>query len=86
MSERLRLHGVTKSFGGLSVASDVCLSLSEGDRTALIGPNGAGKTTLVNLISGALQPSVGDIHLDARESTNSTRRPERVLASCVLFR
>ena len=64
MSERLRLQGVTKSFGGLVVASGVCLSLSEGDRTALIGPNGAGKTTLVNLISGALQPSAGDIHLD----------------------
>ena len=64
MTERLRLRGVTKSFGGLAVASNVCLSLSEGDRTALIGPNGAGKTTLVNLVSGALQPSAGEIHLD----------------------
>ena len=64
MTERLRLTGVTKSFGGLSVAADVNLSLSAGDRTALIGPNGAGKTTLVNLISGGLQPSAGDIHLD----------------------
>jgi branched-chain amino acid transport system ATP-binding protein len=64
MTERLRLTGITKSFGGLSVAADVNLSLSAGDRTALIGPNGAGKTTLVNLISGALQPSAGDIHLD----------------------
>jgi branched-chain amino acid transport system ATP-binding protein len=64
MIERLRLTGVTKSFGGLSVASDIHLTLSAGDRTALIGPNGAGKTTLVNLISGALQPSAGDIHLD----------------------
>ena len=64
MTERLRLTSITKSFGGLSVAADVNLSLSAGDRTALIGPNGAGKTTLVNLISGALQPSAGDIHLD----------------------
>ena len=64
MTERLRLSGVTKSFGGLVVASDIHLSLSAGDRTALIGPNGAGKTTLVNLISGSLQPSAGDIHLD----------------------
>jgi branched-chain amino acid transport system ATP-binding protein len=64
MTERLRLTGVTKSFGGLTVASGIDLSLAEGDRTALIGPNGAGKTTLINLISGALQPSAGDIHLD----------------------
>jgi branched-chain amino acid transport system ATP-binding protein len=64
MSERLRLTGLTKSFGGLTVASRIDLSLHEGDRAALIGPNGAGKTTLVNLISGALAPSGGDIHLD----------------------
>ncbi len=64
MSERLRLAHVTKSFGGLTVASDINLSLSDGERTALIGPNGAGKTTLVNIISGALQSSTGDIHLD----------------------
>jgi len=64
MTERLRLTGVTKSFGGLTVASGIDLSLTEGDRTALIGPNGAGKTTLINLISGALQPSGGDIRLD----------------------
>lgn len=64
MTERLRLKGLTKSFGGLVVASHIDLSLNEGDRAALIGPNGAGKTTLVNLISGALAPSGGDIHLD----------------------
>jgi branched-chain amino acid transport system ATP-binding protein len=64
MTERLRLTGVTKSFGGLKVASGIDLSLAEGDRTALIGPNGAGKTTLINLISGALRASAGEIYLD----------------------
>lgn len=64
MNERLRLNGLTKSFGGLTVASRIDLSLYEGDRAALIGPNGAGKTTLVNLISGVLAPSAGDVFLD----------------------
>jgi branched-chain amino acid transport system ATP-binding protein len=64
MTERLRLSGLTKWFGGLTAASHIDLSLNDGDRAALIGPNGAGKTTLINLISGALAPSAGDIHLD----------------------
>jgi branched-chain amino acid transport system ATP-binding protein len=79
MVERLTLSGVCKSFGGLVVASDVSFTLAEGDRTALIGPNGAGKTTLVNLISGALAPSSGDILLDGR-SVSSLSQPSRVQA------
>jgi branched-chain amino acid transport system ATP-binding protein len=66
MADVLQVKGLCKNFGGLVVASDVTFSLAPGDRTALIGPNGAGKTTLVNLISGALNPSSGDITLDGR--------------------
>jgi len=64
MAERLRIERANLSFGALVVAADISLALEDGARTALIGPNGAGKTTLVNLISGALTPSSGDIRLD----------------------
>jgi branched-chain amino acid transport system ATP-binding protein len=82
MTERLRLSGVTKSFGGLAVASDIGMSLCDGDRTALIGPNGAGKTTLINLISGALQPSRGDIALDGAK-VNALDQAARTRAGIV---
>lgn len=64
MSARLSVRGLTKSFGSLNVASQIDLTLEEGARTALIGPNGAGKTTLVNLITGVIRPSSGQVHLD----------------------
>jgi branched-chain amino acid transport system ATP-binding protein len=64
MTARLELSNVSLSFGGLRVSQNVSLVLEQGARTALIGPNGAGKTTLVNLISGRLTPSEGDIRLD----------------------
>jgi branched-chain amino acid transport system ATP-binding protein len=64
MTERLTVKGLTKSFGGLSVASNINLNLEAGARTALIGPNGAGKTTFVNLITGVIKPSAGEIYLD----------------------
>lgn len=59
----LEIRSLCKTFGGLVVTDNVSLSLQPGARTALIGPNGAGKTTLVNLITGALAPSKGDILL-----------------------
>jgi branched-chain amino acid transport system ATP-binding protein len=64
MIARLELRDVSLAFGGVKVSQNVSLSLEHGARTALIGPNGAGKTTLVNLISGRLSPSNGDILLD----------------------
>lgn len=67
MTQGLQARGVNKSFGGLVVARDITLSLKPGDRTALIGPNGAGKTTFSNLITGALQPTSGEILLDGQD-------------------
>ena len=60
---------LTKSFGALRVADQVCLSLHAGARHAVIGPNGAGKTSLVGLLSGTLRLDAGSILLDQRDIT-----------------
>lgn len=86
MTERLRLHGVTKSFGGLAVASDVCLSLSEGDRTALIGPNGAGKTRSSISSAAPYSRRRATFISTAPLSTGSTKRRARAPASYEPFR
>lgn len=41
--------------------SNVDFGVDLDSRVALVGPNGAGKTTLIKLMSGELQPSLGDI-------------------------
>jgi branched-chain amino acid transport system ATP-binding protein len=55
--------GLAKHFGAFKAASDVTLSFPQGARHALIGPNGAGKTTLINLLTGALAPTAGEVYL-----------------------
>jgi branched-chain amino acid transport system ATP-binding protein len=60
----LALSGVTKRFGGLTVADGLTFEVPAGVRMALIGPNGAGKTTLFNLISGVYPLDSGTIALD----------------------
>ena len=62
----LELRGVTLSFGGLTVVSELDLHVNEGEIVSVIGPNGAGKTTLFNLITGIYRPEDGDIALDGR--------------------
>ena len=63
MSAVLRTESLTKRFGGLEAVSGVSLALPQGARHALIGPNGAGKTTLINLLTGVLQPTAGEMYL-----------------------
>jgi len=66
----LETRGLHKSFGALTVANAVEFRLEQGARHALIGPNGAGKTTFVNLVTGALRPSAGQIRLDGADITD----------------
>jgi branched-chain amino acid transport system ATP-binding protein len=63
-------RGLHKSFGALTVANHVDFRLERGARHALIGPNGAGKTTFVELVTGALRPSAGQIRLDGADITD----------------
>jgi len=70
MTAALEIRDLNKSFGALAVARDIALALPKGARHALIGPNGAGKTTLVNLITGVLKPSAGQILLDGQDITS----------------
>src|SRR3984885_12162139 len=61
--EALSAAAVSKRFGGLVAVDNMSFSLVEKEVLGLIGPNGSGKTTMMNLISGALKPSSGDIKL-----------------------
>jgi len=65
----LRAEGLQKRFGGLIAVSDVSLDVHTGEIHAVIGPNGAGKSTLINLLSGDLTPSAGEIMLNGSDIT-----------------
>jgi branched-chain amino acid transport system ATP-binding protein len=66
----LETRGLCKNFGALEVAREIGFRLDAGARHALIGPNGAGKTTLVNLLTGLLKPSRGQVLLRGDDVTH----------------
>jgi len=68
---------VSKNFGALRATRDVNFSLASGARHALIGPNGAGKTTFINLLTGVLAPSTGEVLFKGRDITHMAQA-ERV--------
>jgi branched-chain amino acid transport system ATP-binding protein len=66
----LHTQGLTKAFGAFKANADVTIAFESGARHAIIGPNGAGKTTFVNLLTGALAPTSGDVFLGDERVTS----------------
>jgi branched-chain amino acid transport system ATP-binding protein len=66
----LEARGLTRHFGTLTATDDVSFAIQPGARQALIGPNGAGKTTLINLLTGVIKPTAGQVWLAGRDVTH----------------
>lgn len=75
----LRGHAVTRRWGGLVALNKVSLELQRGTVHAVIGTNGAGKSTLINILSGELPPSSGQVELLGQDVTHWTQ-PRRARA------
>lgn len=63
--ERIRMIGLSKSFGVRSVFSNVSFEIKRGERVGLVGPNGAGKSTLMKCILGIEDLDDGQVVKDA---------------------
>ena len=59
-SAEIRFNNVSKFYGEILGVNRVKLTIGSGI-TSLVGPNGAGKSTLMNLMTGLLRPTRGDI-------------------------
>ncbi|MGA1575771.1 MAG: ABC transporter ATP-binding protein [Burkholderiaceae bacterium] len=75
-SRLLEVSHVTKRFGGLQAVNGVSFGVDPNQVVGLIGPNGSGKTTMMNMISGALRVTSGDIFFQDRLISN---RPPRTI-------
>jgi branched-chain amino acid transport system ATP-binding protein len=63
----IEARGVRKAYGAFVALDDVSIAVHEGEFLSIVGPNGAGKTTLVNVLTGLLKPSAGEIRFKGRE-------------------
>jgi len=60
----IRLHALTKRYGGAEAVRGIDLEIRPGEFFSLLGPSGCGKTTTLRLIAGFERPTEGRILLD----------------------
>lgn len=70
MTTLLEVQALSRDFGGVRAVNQVDFHVNPGEILALIGPNGAGKSTVLNMVSGVLPPSAGEIRFDKQPMTN----------------
>lgn len=63
----IRVENVSYQIGTKPILQEVDMEALPGQLIAILGPNGAGKSTLINLISGSVQPTYGQIYWRDRE-------------------
>ncbi len=68
MTVLIEAAGLTRRFGGIVAVNALDLAVAEGELVGLIGPNGSGKTTTINLLTGHLPPSAGQVRLRGRRA------------------
>lgn len=82
MAAFLEVTDLTMNFKGLKAVSGFSASLEENKIYGLIGTNGAGKTTIINMLSGVLKPSAGQVVFDGKNITGE--RPDKIAQMGIL--
>ncbi|NOH79748.1 spermidine/putrescine ABC transporter ATP-binding protein PotA [Vibrio sp. RE86] len=84
----IRLTGISKSFDGKEIISNLNLNVNHGEFLTILGPSGCGKTTVLRMIAGFETADKGDIILDNQNVTEvpaEKRHVNTVFQSYALF-
>jgi ABC-2 type transport system ATP-binding protein len=67
----IEVKGLIKSYGEQKAVNEVSFSVGKGEIVGFLGPNGAGKSTTMKMITGYLEPDLGEIRVCGRSAKNN---------------
>lgn len=86
MAEKLlELKHISKRFSGVPALDDVSIDLSQGEILTLVGENGAGKSTLIKVITGAYEPTEGEIWFEGKKIESNSPARSKALGIGVIY-
>lgn len=71
----IQIENLVKKYGQQTVLNGINLTVNEGEILGLLGPNGAGKSTTMNILTGYISATDGNIEVDG---LNILKEPKKV--------
>ena len=73
----IEVKSITKKFGSAYAIEDISFKIEEGEIVGLLGPNGAGKSTTMNIITGFIEPTDGEVFIDGINMIKNPRKAKK---------
>ena len=70
----IEVKNITKKYGSTLAVQNISFKIEEGEIVGLLGPNGAGKSTTMNIITGFIEPTEGEVFIDG---INMLKKPKK---------
>ena len=68
---------LTKVYGTFNAVDDLSFTIEEGHIYGFLGPNGAGKSTTLNIITGCLAPTSGEVSIDSLDIYENSKEAKK---------
>ncbi len=73
----IEVKNVTKKYGKFVAVDDISFTIYEGEIVGLLGPNGAGKSTTMNMITGFIEQTEGEIIVDGYDMLRKAKKAKK---------
>ena len=70
----IEVKNITKKYGNFTAVDNINFKIEEGEIIGLLGPNGAGKSTTMNMITGYIEPTEGEIVINGYDISKKPRK------------
>jgi ATPase components of ABC transporters with duplicated ATPase domains len=77
----LTVRGLEKSFGSLSLFTNLNFDIKRGEKISIIGKNGTGKTTILKILNNVLEANCGEVRLGSNVKIGYYDQEHNVLHS-----
>lgn len=70
----IEVKNITKKYGNFTAVDNINFKIEEGEVIGLLGPNGAGKSTTMNMITGYIEPTEGEIIVNGYDISKKPKK------------
>ena len=73
----IEVKNVVKKYGDFTAVENINFNIKEGEIVGLLGPNGAGKSTTMNMLTGFIEPTEGEIIINGYDITKKSQKAKK---------